>query len=71
MKPIRLTIAGLHSFRQKETIDFEKLCEGGLFGIFTDRKREVIDFRCNDARFIRKCRACVQSNERNYESCRK
>ncbi|ACJ34587.1 AAA family ATPase [Anoxybacillus flavithermus] len=34
MKPIRLTIAGLHSFRQKETIDFEKLCEGGLFGIF-------------------------------------
>jgi len=34
MKPIRLTIAGLHSFRQKETIDFERLCEGGLFGIF-------------------------------------
>ncbi|GMB08848.1 AAA family ATPase [Thermolongibacillus altinsuensis] len=34
MKPIRLTIAGLHSFREKQTIEFEKLCEGGLFGIF-------------------------------------
>jgi exonuclease SbcC len=34
MKPIRLTVAGLHSFREKQTIEFEKLCEGGLFGIF-------------------------------------
>ncbi|WP_027408995.1 AAA family ATPase [Anoxybacteroides tepidamans] len=34
MKPIRLTIAGLHSFREKQTIEFEKLCDGGLFGIF-------------------------------------
>ncbi|WBL16191.1 AAA family ATPase [Sutcliffiella sp. NC1] len=34
MKPLQLTIAGLHSFREKQTIDFEALCEGGVFGIF-------------------------------------
>lgn len=34
MKPISLTIAGLHSFREKQTIDFQTLCEGGVFGIF-------------------------------------
>ena len=34
MKPITLTIAGLHSFREKQVIDFESLCEGGVFGIF-------------------------------------
>jgi exonuclease SbcC len=34
MKPIILSIAGLHSFREKQEIDFESLCEGGVFGIF-------------------------------------
>ncbi|WP_339264191.1 SMC family ATPase [Geobacillus sp. FSL K6-3411] len=34
MKPISLTIAGLHSFREKQTIDFTVLCDGGVFGIF-------------------------------------
>jgi DNA repair protein SbcC/Rad50 len=34
MKPIKLTIAGLHSFREKQEIDFASLCEGGVFGIF-------------------------------------
>ncbi|MGD6991743.1 AAA family ATPase [Sutcliffiella horikoshii] len=34
MKPITLTIAGLHSFREKQIVDFESLCEGGVFGIF-------------------------------------
>ncbi|MCD7034894.1 SMC family ATPase [Metabacillus sp. GX 13764] len=34
MKPISLSIAGLHSFREKQTIDFESLCGGGVFGIF-------------------------------------
>ncbi|MGD6817723.1 AAA family ATPase [Metabacillus sp. 84] len=34
MKPIELTITGLHSFREKQTIDFEELCDGGVFGIF-------------------------------------
>jgi DNA repair protein SbcC/Rad50 len=34
MKPISLTIAGLHSFREKQVIDFETLCGGGVFGIF-------------------------------------
>ncbi|MBS2968298.1 SMC family ATPase [Metabacillus sp. KIGAM252] len=34
MKPIELTISGLHSFREKQTIDFEGLCDGGVFGIF-------------------------------------
>lgn len=34
MKPISLAIAGLHSFREKQIIDFQALCEGGVFGIF-------------------------------------
>ncbi|KOO50253.1 SbcC/MukB-like Walker B domain-containing protein [Priestia koreensis] len=34
MKPISLSIAGLHSFREKQIIDFEDLCNGGVFGIF-------------------------------------
>ncbi|MCH1625823.1 SbcC/MukB-like Walker B domain-containing protein [Ferdinandcohnia quinoae] len=34
MKPISLTVAGLHSFREKQVIDFSSLCEGGVFGIF-------------------------------------
>lgn len=34
MKPIRLTIAGLNSFREKQEIDFTKLTELGMFGIF-------------------------------------
>ncbi len=34
MKPIRLKLAGLHSYREMQEIDFETLCEAGLFGIF-------------------------------------
>ncbi len=34
MKPIRLTIAGLHSFRERQEIDFKKLTDIGMFGIF-------------------------------------
>lgn len=34
MRPIHLSIAGLHSFREKQEIDFERLCAGGVFGIF-------------------------------------
>ncbi|MBM7604146.1 exonuclease SbcC [Metabacillus crassostreae] len=34
MKPIQLTVSGLHSFREKQTIDFDSLCDGGIFGIF-------------------------------------
>ncbi|WP_246938668.1 AAA family ATPase [Bacillus pinisoli] len=34
MKPIHLSIAGLHSFREKQEVDFRALCEGGVFGIF-------------------------------------
>ena len=34
MKPIRLDIEGLHSFREPQTIDFAALAESGLFGIF-------------------------------------
>lgn len=34
MKPIKLEIEGLQSFKEKQTIDFEKLTEYGLFGIF-------------------------------------
>ncbi|QKS71193.1 SMC family ATPase [Paenalkalicoccus suaedae] len=34
MRPLTLTIRGLHSFREEQTVDFEYLCEGGVFGIF-------------------------------------
>ncbi|WLD94840.1 SbcC/MukB-like Walker B domain-containing protein [Alkalihalobacillus sp. AL-G] len=34
MRPIHLTVSGLHSFREKQEIDFSSLCEGGVFGIF-------------------------------------
>ncbi|TYS07621.1 SMC family ATPase [Bacillus subtilis] len=34
MKPIVLTIKGLHSFREEQTIDFEGLSGAGVFGIF-------------------------------------
>lgn len=34
MKPLCLKIAGLNSFRDVQEIDFEMLCQGGVFGIF-------------------------------------
>ncbi|KGK91192.1 ATPase [Desulfosporosinus sp. HMP52] len=34
MRPIKLKIAGLNSFREIQEIDFSKLCETGVFGIF-------------------------------------
>lgn len=34
MKPIRLLIAGLNSFKESQEIDFGRLCEGNVFGIF-------------------------------------
>lgn len=34
MRPITLTLSGLHSFREKQVIDFETLREAGVFGIF-------------------------------------
>lgn len=34
MKPISLKIAGLHSFREEQEIDFTAMCQVGVFGIF-------------------------------------
>lgn len=34
MKPILLKVAGLQSYREQQEINFESLCETGLFGIF-------------------------------------
>ncbi|OUM90120.1 MAG: hypothetical protein BAA01_11285 [Bacillus thermozeamaize] len=34
MRPIALTLRGLHSFRETQEVDFVRLCEGGVFGIF-------------------------------------
>ena len=34
MRPIRLVIAGLNSFKEAQEINFDKLCEGNVFGIF-------------------------------------
>ncbi|QQK79984.1 SMC family ATPase [Salicibibacter cibi] len=34
MRPLQLKVRGLHSFREEQTIDFNQLCDGGVFGIF-------------------------------------
>ncbi|HEX3016177.1 MAG TPA: AAA family ATPase [Desulfobacteria bacterium] len=34
MRPIKLKLSGLNSFRQPQEIDFDRLCETGVFGIF-------------------------------------
>ncbi|WP_036715765.1 AAA family ATPase, partial [Paenibacillus darwinianus] len=34
MKPIRLSLSGLQSYRELQTVDFDALCEAGVFGIF-------------------------------------
>ncbi|MGC4375324.1 AAA family ATPase [Fictibacillus sp. Mic-4] len=34
MRPIMLKVSGLQSFRKEQTIDFENLTKGGVFGIF-------------------------------------
>src|SRR6187431_579677 len=34
MFPIELTVKGLYSYQQEQTIDFTKLTDGKLFGIF-------------------------------------
>ncbi|RXZ77174.1 SMC family ATPase [Paenibacillaceae bacterium] len=34
MRPISLKVAGLQSYRQMQEVDFERLCEAGVFGIF-------------------------------------
>jgi len=34
MKPVALSLKGLHSFREMQHVDFVRLCEGGVFGIF-------------------------------------
>lgn len=36
MKPVYLEFCGINSFSEKAQIDFERLLEGGLFGIFGD-----------------------------------
>ena len=34
MRPIKLKIKGINSFIEEQVIDFEKLSDRGLFGIF-------------------------------------
>jgi len=34
MRPLRLTIEGLHSFRERQEIPFEPVADAGLFGMF-------------------------------------
>lgn len=46
MRPIKLEIEGLESFKEKQTIDFEKLSEYGIFGIFGETgsgKSSILD----------------------------
>ena len=34
MLPIQLTIEGIYSYQERQTIDFTQLTDAGLFGIF-------------------------------------
>lgn len=34
MRPLSLSVSGLQSFRESQTIPFSELCSGGVFGIF-------------------------------------
>ncbi|MBF7084431.1 AAA family ATPase [Desulfallas sp. Bu1-1] len=34
MKPVELRLSGLHSYREQQAVDFDGLCERGIFGIF-------------------------------------
>ena len=34
MRPLKLTLRGINSYRKEQTIDFEALTSAGLFGIF-------------------------------------
>jgi len=34
VKPVELLLAGLHSYRETQRVDFAALCERGIFGIF-------------------------------------
>lgn len=34
MRPLHLSVSGLQSFRESQTIPFSELCSGGVFGIF-------------------------------------
>mgnify|MGYP001160568693 CR=1 FL=1 len=34
MRPISLSLAGLQSYREVQTVDFTRLCDAGVFGIF-------------------------------------
>ena len=34
MRPLKLTLRGINSYRKEQTIDFETLTSAGLFGIF-------------------------------------
>ena len=46
MKPIKLEIAGIHSFVENQVIDFDLLSSNGLFGIFGDNgsgKSTILD----------------------------
>ena len=36
MRPVYLEFCGINSFSEKAEIDFTKLLDGGLFGIFGD-----------------------------------
>ena len=46
VRPIKLEIEGFQSFKERQIIDFEKLCECGIFGIFGETgsgKSSILD----------------------------
>ena len=44
MKPIKLEVKGLNSFIDKQVVEFDKLTERGLFGIFGPTGSENLQF---------------------------
>ena len=50
MKPVSLEFCGINSFSEPAKIDFLKLTEFGIFGIFGERALSliVLDLRCTE-----------------------
>ena len=49
MRPVYLEFCGINSFSEKAEIDFTKLLDGGLFGIFGDTgsgKSTIVNLLC-------------------------
>ena len=69
MKPVLLKLSGLQSYRSPQEINFEALCEMGLFGIFgpTGSGKSTL-LGCHHACHVRQGGACGQRHAGHHES---